>query len=300
MMKALSKFYDSYRYRLESSGKLKSGSMLIACLKMKKNDRFRPLRDSAIDGHKIPQSLLSQLKDQGLVRGGGEVSKFVITGRGIWEVEVSKGLIDEAKLIEFVDSNYFEELFEDAKPLSDKEKVILLSMISARAFSEDSSVDMKRDSEVNAAWLELFKLCASKLREMRSIDTPDGELFPEELKYEDAASHFIRHTDQLPRKTRGIYSASKKRENKYFLDVSKEGEIDQDRLSYLVWLVVGNQLKPEGIEEFNEFCASVAYDHSVRLFEHEKHIFASPRFDEVLRNTIIESIVSKEKWEASG
>lgn len=299
LIKVLSKFYDSYRYRLESSGKLKSGSMLIACLKMKKNDRYRPLKDSAIDGHKIPQSLLSQLKDMGLVRGSGEVPKFVITGRGIWEVEVLRGLIDEGRLLEFVDAKYFAELFEDAKPLTDKEKVILLSMISARTFSEDSSVDMKRNSEVNAAWLDLFKICAAKLREMGSISASDSEMFPEEVKYEDAASHFIRHTDQLPRKTRGIYCASKKRDNRYFLDVFKEGEIDQDRLSYLVWLTVGDQLKPEKIEEFNEFCASVAYDNSVRLFEHEKHIFASPRFDEVLRSSIIDSIVSQQKWEAS-
>ena len=132
------------------------------------------------------------------------------------------------------------------------------------------------------------------------VDNSKIELFPEELKYEDAASHFIRHTDQLPRKTRGIYSASKKRDNKYYLDVSREGEIDQSRLSYLVWLTVGSQLKPEGIGEFNELCASIAYDHSVRLFEHEKHIFASPKFDDVLRSSIIDSIVSKQKWEAGG
>ena len=298
-MKALSKFYDGYRYQLESSGKLKSGSMLIACLKMKKNDRFRPLKDSAIDGHKIPPSLLSQLKDQGFIRGSGEVSKFVITGRGIWIVEVQRGLIDEARLLDFVDANYFEELFEDAKPPSDKEKVILLSMISARAFSEDSAIDMKRNPEVNGAWLQLFKICSSKLREMRLIATEDENLFSDGLKYEDVASHFIRHTDQLPRKTRGIYTASKKRDNKYYLDVSRDGEIDQDRLAFLIWLIVDSQITPETIDRFHEFCTSIAYDHYALLFEHEKHIFASPRFDEALRSAIIESIVSRQKWEAS-
>ena len=298
--KALMKFYNSYRYQLESNGKLKSGSMLIACLKMKKNDRYRPLKASAIDGHKIHPSLLGQLRDQNLVRSSGEVSKFVITGRGIWEAERRNGLIDETRLLDFIDTNYFEELFEDAKPLADKEKVILLSMLSTRAFSEDSTVDMKRNPEVSGAWLEIFRICAAKLREIGAIDTVDEELFPGDVQYEDAASHFIRHTDQLPRKTRAIYTSSKKRENKYYLQVLKDGDVDLDRLAYLIWLVVGAHLVPEKVDAIYDFCTSIAYDHSGRLFEHEKHVFASPRYDDILRSAIMDSIVSRQKWEASG
>jgi hypothetical protein len=297
--KILFKFYDSYRYQLESSGKLKSGSLLIACLKMKKNDRFRPLMASAIESHKIPIELLTQLKERNLIRCGDDISRFVITGKGIWLAERLKNILDEDTLIEFIDTNYFGQLFEDAKPLTDKEKVILLSMISARAFSEESSVDMKRNSDVNAAWLEVFKTCSNKLRVLKAIEATDEELFPEDVMYEDPASHFIRHSDQLPRKTKAIYMSSKKRDNKYFLQISKDGKIDADKLAYLIWLVLNDHLDPDNVEDFYAFCTSIAYDYCVRLFEHGKHVFASPHYDEILRNAIIDSIIHRQKWEAT-
>jgi len=62
---------------------------------------------------------------------------------------------------------------------------------------------------------------------------------------------------------------------------------------------MGSKLGAEGIDQLQDFCASVAYDYSVRLFEHEKHVFASPRYDDLLRRAIIDSVVSRQKWEAS-
>jgi hypothetical protein len=299
--RALIKFYESYRYQLEMSGKLKPGaSLLIACIRMKKNDRYRPLIASAMDGRKISSPLLTQLKEQKLIRSAEDVSRFVITGRGIWEAERLRGLIDEDVLLDFIDENYFGQLFDDAKPLTDKEKVVLLSLIAARTFSEESSVDMKRHPEVNAAWLRVFKASAEKLRAIGAITATDDDLFPKDVKYEDTASHFIRHTDQLPRKTRAIYASSKKRDNKYYLQVANEGKIDMERLAYLVWLIAGNNMCPENVDDFCDFCTSIAYDFAMLLFEYEKHVFASPQYDEALRNAVIDSIVSRHKWEAPG
>ncbi|MEM0342762.1 MAG: hypothetical protein QXU73_00705 [Thermoplasmata archaeon] len=299
--KSLMKFYEGYRYQLETAGKLKpDASLLLTCLKMKKNDRYRPLAASAIDGNKIPPLMLAQLKEQRLIRSGEDVARYVITGRGIWEIERSKNLIDENTLLDFIDANYFGQLFEDARPLSDKEKVVLLAMIAARAFCEESSVDMKRDPQVNAAWLEVFKLSADKLRSIGAITATDEDLFSKNLKYEDTASHFIRHTDQLPRKTRAMFTASKRRVNQYFLQVSKDGVMDTDRLAYLIWLIAGKNLGPDTVEDFFSFCTSIAYDYSVRLFDHEKHVFARPHYDGLLRDAIIDSVISRHKWETSG
>jgi len=296
LQKVLYRFYDSFRYQMEIGGKLKSDSVLTTSIKQFKNTRFRPLKESAIDGHKIPPDLLSQLTGQNLVRSSGELAKFVITGKGIWEAEKARGLIDETRLIDFIDSNFFEVLFEQATPLTDREKVVLFTMLAARAFSEGSSADMKRSREVNSAWLDAFMACSSELRKLGVITTENVDIFPDNSQYEDVASHFIRHTDRLPRKTRAIFKSSSKRDNRYFLDVRKNDEVELDRLAYLFWLVLGSQLTVDNIDSVNDFCASVAYDRSVQLFEHEKHVFASPRYDDVVRSAIIESIVSRQKW----
>jgi len=55
--------------------------------------------------------------------------------------------LDENDLIKFIDDNYF-DLFETGKPISEKEKVILFGLLSARAFSEASSVDMRKGDSV--------------------------------------------------------------------------------------------------------------------------------------------------------
>lgn len=297
VFRLLVKFYDSYRYHLEARKKLSNESVLLSCIKLFKNDRFRPLKESALSTKKVPASAISELREQGLIRQGMDVSTYVITGRGIWQVEKAKGYLNEEKLVEFLDANFFGLLFEDIRPLNDRDKVVIFALLSARAFSDDSAVDMKRDDIIKNTWLQLFKECSGKLREYDAIEQTDDELFPTSIDYEDPASHFIRHSDGLARKTKAIYVTSSKRVNRYYLDVGDPKNPDKDRIAYLFWLVFGERLDSEGVYSVFEFSRSVAYDYGIRVFEHEKHIFASPSYDDVMRESIIESVVSRQKWQ---
>jgi predicted transcriptional regulator len=293
-IKILRKFYSNFQYSLEVNKKFRHGSAILSSLEIAKTAIFKSLKDSAIESHKIPSDSIAALKENELIRSSDEISKYIITAKGIWFIEKYDKVIDEDKLVKYIDTKVFLGAFEDVKPLSDEEKIIIFSMLSARAFSNMSTVDMKKDDAVKNIWKELFLNCADKLTEMKIIKIQPGDIFTGKADYEHPMSHFIRHTDKLPRKTKALYRAPG--ENKYYLDVSFENEIKIFELGYLYWLIFGDKINITQIDELYEFCKQIAYDNCIKLFDMDKHIFANPKYDESIKNGIRESVISKQKW----
>jgi hypothetical protein len=210
------------------------------------------------------------------------------------EVEKDRETLDVGGLLDFIDSTYF-DLFEKRKPLTEREKVIIFSMLSARAFSEESSVDMRKDDSVKDAWKDVLISSYNKLRELGIIN----KLAPEELMIdcgiEHPASHLIRHTDQLPRKTKAIYKAIGK--NKYYLDVEDNGSVSVEKLAYLFWLVLGDKATPDNIDSIHEYCTKTAYDASIYVYDMAEHKYSSPRYDAIMRDGLVDSIMNRSHWE---
>lgn len=292
-MRYLQKMYDAYKDNFEIKKKMPSKSVLISSLKVKNNDRFRLLNDSARMAAKMPSDILLELKENGMIRNTADVASFTISGKGIWLIEKRNGIIDENILIDFIDDNYFNR-FEAGKPLTDKEKVIVFGLLATRAFSQNSTVDMRKDDCVKDAWKGIMESSFQKLKEVGAIKSLELDDLIPKGGIEHPASHLIRHTDSLPRKTRAIFKASGK--NRYYLDLYENGSLSMEKLAYMFWLVLGNSIDSDNIENINEYCRDVVYNKSIYVFDPDEHKFSTPEYDELVRSGIMESIVLRPQW----
>ena len=290
----LNRLYDSYRESLGTRKKLRSDSALISSISIKNNERFRAMKDASKSLNRIPSEVLSELKENGFVRNTDDIDTYIITAKGIWEVEKNREILDVNGLLSFIDDTYF-DLFENRKPLTEREKVIVFGMLSARAFSEESSVDMRKDDLVKDAWRDVMNSSYSKLKELEVMNKLALEDLMTDSGIEHPASHLIRHTDQLPRKTKAIFKAIGK--NKYYLDVEDEGSVSVDKLAYLFWSVLGDKATPDNAENIHEYCTKTAYNTSIYVYDMAEHKYSSPKYDALMREGLINSIIHRSRWE---
>lgn len=290
----LKKFYDKLYNNLMMKKKLKNNSVFLSFLEIKSNVRFRLLSDSSIPRFKIPRDILTNLQTKRLIRGTDEINTYTITARGVWEFENKKNVISEASLVEYLDKKLF-NIYGSWKKPTDKEKIILFSMIAARTFSEKSPVDLKKDDATMDAWRDILDEACEKLKSLKVVSKIDKKIWHEKKGNEHPVSHLIRHTDALPKKTKGLYKAAGKQ--RYYLDLYKDSQISKENLSYLFWLILNGKISITLIEEVVNFCCKISYDKSIYIFDLEEHIFSRPECDDIIKDSIRDSIISKTKWE---
>ena len=80
--------------------------------------------------------------------------------------------MNEDIFLSFINKKYFASNTSsslDKKELDDREKVILYTLIAARAFSKDSCADLKAKDTVKDKWLELLERSYDNLVSLRVI-----------------------------------------------------------------------------------------------------------------------------------
>lgn len=287
----LEKFYQKLYDNLEKLNKLKENSIIISFLYIKSNDQYRLLNESSIFSYKIPKEIINNLQERKLIRNTDTLNNYVITAKGIWDIENKKNILNEIKLINYIDNKFFNVYKLSEKPLTDKQKVILFSMLAARTFSEKSSIDLKKDESVMNTWKEIVDKSYETLTSLHIISELDkDDLFgkKENKGNEKPVSHLYRHTDELPKKTRGLFKAIGKQ--KYFLDVSKDSEISKDSLGFLFKQIFESKvLSLTEINEIDTFCQEIAFTKNIYVFDPREHIFSKPEYDEIIRETLLDS-----------
>lgn len=288
----LEKFYNKLFNNLLLGKKLRNKSIIISFLKIKSNTRYRLLDNSSISSLRIPEKVLVDLQKNNLIRSTDNRYQCVITAFGIWKIEMQKGVMNEQKMLEFLDGKFF-NLFEGDKPLSDKEKVIITSMIAVRAFSDKSVVDLKKTEISMNALKEIIDSTHEKLVQLGVISLKSAELYGKRGN-EHPVSHLIRHTDALPKKTKALFKAAGNQ--KYYLDLYGADELSQKDLGYLFWLVFEGKMSPDAVDDIIQFCNNVAYTKNIFVFNLKEHIFSNPMFDDIIHDALIDSILSKHKF----
>ncbi len=287
----LEKFYQKLYDNLEKMNKLKENSIIISFLYIKSNDQYRLLNESSIFSYKIPKEIINNLQDRKLIRNTDTLNNYVITAKGIWDIENKKNILNEIKLINYIDNKFFNVYKLSEKPLTDKQKVILFSMLAARTFSEKSSIDLKKDESIMNTWKEIVDKSYEKLTSLGIISELDkDDLFgkKENKRNEKPVSHLYRHTDELPKKTRGLFKAIGKQ--KYFLDISKDSEISKESLGFLFKQIFESKvLSLTEINEIDTFCQEIAFTKNIYVFDPREHIFSKPEYDEIIRETLLDS-----------
>jgi hypothetical protein len=162
-------------------------------------------------------------------------------------------------------------------------------MIAARTFSDKSPVDLKKDVYCMNSWKKILDTTCDLLIKLKIIKKLDSTTLYGKEGNEHPVSNLIRHTDALPKKTRGIYKAI--RDQKYFLDIYQNDEISTEKLSYLFNLILGNSLELNQVEDILPFLNKIAYGSDIYLFEADQHIFSDSKYELNILQALKEGIL---------
>ncbi len=282
---------------LRDSKEKASDSLLLALLNLKSTTRrMRILIDASIPSSSIRKDLLEELIRAELVQFIERRKRLTFTTKGIWEIESFLNLVNNELLLRFIDKKWFNCFEKEKQSLNEKEKVILFTTLAVRAFSEESSVDLTKGQKVHDAWKEAVEetvdfLCDNKIISDRNLKTNlfIGKSGKTSLH---PVIHCFRYSAEIPPKTNGIYIA---KNLKYFLNLYRDAKIDIDELTFLFELVFENNFEVKMLQNVYEFCRSLSYEKNVSVFLVDKHIFAQPDYDDLikvsLRNLLINSAI---------
>ena len=290
----LNKFYDSLYDNLERNSKIKHNSIILSTLETPpaKNKVYTVLSNSSKTSAKIPTDIVDTLLLEGLIQDTDKINTYTITAKGIWVTEKDKGALDDEYLISTIGKKYFTI---ETKPINEKEKVILFAMIAARTFSDKSCIDLKKDSSTIDAWKDIVDKACDKLLLLGVIsEKTRNDLYGKAGNEHVVQGLFRRNTD-LQRKVKGIYQVSGTK--KYWLNLYDESDFSQNELSYLFWVIFDGNLSGESRDEIINFCNEISNDKCIFVFDIHKHIFSNPQYNIIIKDCLIDSIVSKNKWE---
>jgi len=288
----LSKFYSLIHDNLKRERRLRNKSVLLSFLRTQSASRYKLLRKSTIGSTLIPSHILTSLLTKGLIQCIEDIDTYAITAKGVWNYEQDIDLIDEESLLSYINDKYF--IPKTRSDLDDKEKIILFMMISTRTFSEKSLVDLKRSDVVKNKWKEMLEKSYDVLCDLDFIAKLKKGKFLDKRGNVHVVSSIFRHNNQMVQKTRGIYSYSRKQE--YYLDLCRNSIFAQDKLSYLFWKIFKGDISSSSANDIINYCNEVSRKESIYLFDMPEHIFSMPTYDTIIKDGLVDSMVSKNKW----
>lgn len=288
----LYKFYNLLYNNFEIIKKSENNSLIYALLKTRDANRFKLIKRSIISSNIMPSDVLGSLISGDYIQNIDDLDSYVITAKGIWYIEKIKNNMNEDYFLKMINDNYI--ITKQKKDLDDKEKVILLSMIATRAFSKTSCVDLRKDIGIQDRWKKVIDDVYQFLFSENIIKKDRNQIFGHTGNMHIVTSLF-RHNVKMVQKTMNIYTYSGKLE--YYLDLYSDNIFYNDKLSYLFWKIFKENLTSDSVDKIVEFCNSISKSESLFLFDIKMHVFTNPLYDLKIRDSMINSIALKNKWE---
>jgi hypothetical protein len=287
----LIKIYEKLKTELYKKHKIKKdkwNSVLLSLLEMKSNKRYEILLSAALDKNEITINVDALAKEGYLIKIPHNNSiKYILSAKGIWYIEKEDLSIET--FIAYIDEKFFGEYRKETK-LSDREKVILWTLISLGAFCEKQAIDLKKDDETKNTIKEAIRECLVLLRSEGCVprDMCEEALYGK-LGNEHPVSHLIRHTDSLPKKTLGVYTVIKPQ--KYFLNLydPTTQSFNIEDLVYIYKAIFGEDISLERKNNIMEFIDKIYKRYAIYIFEQRffTHLDIKKFVDEAIRKAIL-------------
>lgn len=263
--------------------KIKDSIYLALMSTGSKTRRMRILIDSAVHQTTLTLSDLDQFMRLNYIQYIDEDKNLVLTSRGIWEIEKYLNIIDENKLINFINGKYFDCFKSVNQSLQEKEKVLLFVALSVRTFSETSSVDLTKSERINTYWKDAVDKSYNFLYENKIIINKDvlEDLFSGKKGKTTLypVIHCFRYSADIPKKTNGIYVA---KQSKYYLNIYQNDGIEINKLVFLFSLIFKEIINGELIDKIYKHCCTMSYEKSVEVFSLDEHPFATSTYDDLI------------------
>lgn len=264
-------------------------SIYFSLLNLKsKTKRMRILQKAAVPALNLNSNHLEQLINQKYVEYIDKKKNICLTSFGIWYVEKILDIIDTKELIGFINDKWFNCFADFNRPLSDKEKVILFTLLSVRAFSKNSAVELNNEN-CHDGWANALNLSFDFLYRNQIIS--DKNLLSSmtgKTKSLQPVIHFFRYSEYLPKQTNGIFVA--KGSNGYYLDLYKDEKFDIQSLVFLFEIIFQDKMDFVLMDRINGHCQETSYDISVKVFIFDTHIFSTPDYDNLVKQALREIV----------
>ncbi len=292
----LRKFYS--RLHENSKDKLKRNQKSIMCYFLKSTDatRFSILRNSALGALILDRASVEKLLEAGYIQGMVGLNSYAITAKGVWYMENADAILDIDTLINYVNEKFF--IMSKKDKMSNTEKVILLSLILARAFSKTSCVDLTKEDYVKNGWLEVLEISYDVIEKYKAYNKnkkfSKDEMFKPRVNVH-TVSYLFRHNNNMKQKTKAIYSWSGNQ--KYYIDVYRNNKLDKSNLGYLLYKIFGGKLTSKQIDEISDYCNKVSDDRSIYLFDVVNHKFSYPKYNRIIKEALIESVSKRSLYD---
>ncbi len=282
-------FYVVLSDNVKENFPIRENSIFITLIEASQNRVLSILSDSALSSDLIRQKNFEELLDLNLIKKDEFSNKYSITAQGIWLIEKNKNLVSESQLISYFQRNQFQRKKGSRIDLNFREKVLLLSMIAVRAFSQESPVALAPRYNLQNSWKEIFDLCNQFLCDMKIISEEEkNKLYLRAVADHPLLTIFRRNTD-FPKKTNFLYKFDKYLN--YWLDMPENEDEFTENLALLFSLIFKEQLTFENLDMINDFCYEIAHRKSVFVFKDiSKHKFLDTKFDLIVKEALIRGI----------
>jgi len=242
-------------------------SLVIKSVSATKNKVMESLRQG--EYKTTDDFLIKNLLQCGLIRMNMPGS-YILTAKGAWTVETEKLKYTVDDLLSEIDKK-FGQVGEKAFSVTDRNKVVLFSLLVTRAFSKEAAVSYGDPSYYEAFWNILVK-SFNFLEELNIINTPLEKLYSASGQKNKIGS-FLGNIDVLPAQTFGIFVSK----NGYFLDVNGDNaEMDESKLCHIIKLIFG-VVQISHVEKISNFCIDVSRSEGI-LFSGGKG-FSTSKWD---------------------
>ncbi len=283
----LEHFYKILYENLANNKNLKNNSILLSFLKTTSSNIDKLLRISQININLLDIDSIKKLVSNNYIQNYNNYNSFVISTKGIWEIESNKNIINLNKLLEYLNNDFYKINMKDEN-LLDREKVILFTMILGRSFSINNGVNLNKSEKTTAKWQEILTISYNKLKEYDYIQQEKNEILTDSIN-SNIVSRLFRQNNSMPIKTRGIYNVTRK--NIYYLDLYDNG-LDESKLSYLFNKLFKQNLTANIINEISDLCNQISREYSIYLYDFENILFTKPEFDYVIKDALRNSMLT--------
>ena len=283
----LKKVYEDLLNSLQINGDLKNNSVIISLMRMRSNRRLQILEECSINLGTFPTRIKDELLRENLMRPTDKLDEYAMTAKGIWNIEKVK--ISPEDLIEYIGKAYFGNYEDIEKSLKEKEKVVLFAMMAIRAFSNESCINLKKDSKMLEKLKELLDDSYEKLKSLNLISGNESKDIYGGSNTESKISYLFRHLNDLPKKTKHLFVFAGG--SAYFLNLSNNNKIDKEKTAYILKQIWGEKKLNKGqIQEVYDFLCKTASSKSIFIFNEGERTFSNPSYDNPIKESLYDSL----------
>jgi len=222
----------------------KTNSLILSSIKSNKNTIRSALNASAIKVRNDHPSV-NILLDVGYIRCIMP-GTYALTAKGAWYVESTFYNHNIDMILEHLDSKCY---VLDSEKISEKNKIILFALLSARCFTDKTCAEYSTD-ETEKIFLQLLY---NSLNFLTNGEYIKSSSFDSSSKA-SSKSELGKFTDKIDKLPSCTYLLFKAPGNRYYLDIVQNGKINAESLTSLFKIVFDGNINIDDVDKIVDFC----------------------------------------------